>query len=85
MIQKKQLPLKNFILWSLLIVIAILLLYFIFIALVSINVGLSHIHQDGFWMPITAGIVVIISCVCFFLFSLRFALNKLKEKEVIRI
>ena len=85
MIQQEPFPLKNLSLWSLLVVVSLILLYFVFIAFVSINVGLNNMHQDGFWMPITAGIIVIIACVCFFLLSFRFIFDMLKEKNSISL
>jgi hypothetical protein len=78
-------PLKIISLWSLLIMVGIILSYFIFISLISINVGLSNIHQDGFWIPITAGIVVITGCLFFFLFSFKFLINRLREKDSISL
>lgn len=83
MTQQVPFPLKNFSLWVLLVAVSLILLYFVFIAFVSINVGLSNMQQDGFWMPITAGIIVIIACVCFFLLSFRFIFDRLKEKNSI--
>jgi hypothetical protein len=40
--------------------------YIIFIALISIKVGINHLHQDGFWMPILAGSIAIIAFLWLF-------------------
>lgn len=85
MIRQDQFPLKDLSLWSILSVFGLILVYLIFIALISINVGLNNLHQDGFWMPITAGIIVILGCISTFLVSLRLILNRLGEKESLRI
>ena len=59
--------------------------YVIFIGLISIGVGLNHLQQDGFWVPIAAGVLSIVLCLwLFFLFS-RFILNQMKEKDTVNI
>ena len=81
MIQQEPFPLKNLGLWFFMIAVSIVVIYFFFIACISINVGLNNMHQDGFWMPLLAGIVIVMACVCFFLLSFRFIMRRLKEKS----
>ena len=85
MISHEPLPLKNLGLWSLFLLSAFLAAYIIFAAMVSIWVGLSHLQQDGFWMPILAGILLIIVVLWPFLRFSRFILNSMKEKDAINI
>lgn len=85
MISHEPLPLKNLGLWSLLLFFALLTAYIIFAAIVSIWVGLSHVQQDGFWMPIVAGILSMILVSWPFLRLSRLILNSMKEKDTINI
>lgn len=80
---KKAVPLKNISLSVLLIGTGVLLAAVFMIALVSIQVGLNHLQQDGFWVPVLAGSLSIIGCLWLFLFMSRFMMNKMKEKDII--
>lgn len=85
MISHEPLPLKNLGLWSLFLLSAFLVAYIIFAAIVSIWVGLSHVQQDGFWMPILTGILSMILVLWPFLRLSRLILNAMKEKDTISI
>ena len=85
MISHEPLPLKNLGLWSLFLLSAFLAAYIIFTAIVSIWVGLSHVQQDGFWMPILTGILSMILVLWPFLRLSRLILNAMKEKDTISI
>jgi hypothetical protein len=79
----EAIPLKNLSLCVLLIGIGVLLAYIFIIALISIHVGLNHLQQDGYWVPVLAGTLSIIGCLWLFLFISRIIMNKMKEKEII--
>lgn len=85
MISREPLPLKNLGLWSMFLLSALLVAYIIFASIVSIWVGLSHLHQDGFWMPILAGILTMILVLWPFRRLSRLILNSMKEKDRINI
>lgn len=85
MISHEPLPLKNLGLWSIFLLLALLTAYIIFAAIVSIWVGLSHVQQDGFWMPIVAGILCMVLVLWPFLRLCRLILNSMKEKDTINI
>ena len=85
MISHEPLPLKNLGLWSLFLLSALLAAYIVFAAIVSIWVGLSHVQQDGFWMPVLAGILAMILVLWPFLRLSRLILNSMKEKDTINI
>lgn len=85
MISHEPLPLKNLGLWSLFLLSALLTAYILFAAIVSIWVGLSHVEQDGFWMPILAGFLLMILVLWPFLRLSRFILDSMKEKDTINI
>jgi len=78
-------PLKNVGLRFLLVCCCFMTVYIIFIALISIKVGINHLHQDGFWMPILAGSIAIIAFLWLFLCLLKFILNQMKDKDIIDI
>ncbi len=75
--------LKNVSLWILLIVVGILLAFIIFISLISINIGLNHMQQDGFWVPVLGGAFAIIICLWLFFVISRFIRNRMKEEDII--
>lgn len=85
MISNEPLPLKNLGLWSLFFLSAFFSAYITFAAIVSIWVGLSHVQQDGFWMPILTGILVMIVVLWPFVRLSRLILNAMKEKDTISI
>jgi len=85
MISNEPLPLKNLGLWSLFFLAAFLAAYIIFAAMVSVWVGLTHVQQDGFWMPILTGILVMIVVLWPFVRLSRLILNAMKEKDAISI
>ena len=85
MISNEPLPLKNLGLWSLFFLAAFLAAYIIFAAMVSVWVGLTHVQQEGFWMPILTGILVMIVVLWPFVRLSRLILNAMKEKDTISI
>ena len=74
---------KNLSLWLLLLCCGLVTAYVIFIALISIWVGLFHLHQVGFLIPILAGGISIMTISLLFLSILKFFLNQMKEKDII--
>ena len=84
MIYHQPFPSKNLALWSVLALCALLSGYIIAIAMVSIWVGLKHLPQDGFWVPILVGTVSLWLVLRLFLRVSRFILNRMKEKDTIK-
>jgi cytochrome c biogenesis protein CcdA len=83
LIRDELLPLKNIGLRIFLICLGLVISYIIFIALISINIGFQHLNQDGFWVPILAGVFFIAVCLWVFLIFLRFIVKQMKEKDII--
>jgi len=83
LIYYKPIPLRNICLKFLLVGVGLIFAYIIFIALISINVGFTHLQQDGFWVPILAGLLFIAGCLWLFLSFSRFIINRMKEKDII--
>ena len=85
MIYREPVPFKNLGLWLLLVCGGLITAYIIFIALISIYVGINHVDQDGFWMPVLVGIVAIMAVLWLFYSFLRFIFDQMKEKDIIKI
>jgi len=85
MINQRSFPLKNLSLWCLLIGFGLIAAYVIFVALVSVWFGFRNVNQDGFWVPVFAGTVSIIVVAWVSIGILRSLLNRLREKERIRL
>ena len=81
MIYQEPLPIKKISLCLLILVMALILAYIVFIALISINVGLNHLQQEGFWVPIAAGLLSIAGSLWLFLVFSRFIIYQMKEKD----
>lgn len=83
MIHSEPFPFKQLSLWSLLISSGLIAAFILFIALISVWVSLTHLQQDGFWMPLLAGIFCMgITLWLFFIFS-KSILGRMKEKDII--
>jgi uncharacterized membrane protein HdeD (DUF308 family) len=85
MIYHAPFPLKNMGLRLLLACFGLITFYIIFLALISIKVGMNHLHQDGFWMPILAGTITIIANLWLFLLLIRFIINQMKDRDTLNI
>lgn len=85
MIRDEPLPLKKMSLRALFFSCALLTAYVLFIALVSVWVGISHLDQDGSWMPILVGTLVVITVLVLFLRLIRFILDQARPKEAFHL
>ena len=83
MIHDEPFPYKQVSLWFLLIFCGVLAAFILFITIISIWVSLTHLHQDGFWMPLLVGVVGMGVTLWLFFVLARFILGKMKEKDVI--
>jgi cytochrome c biogenesis protein CcdA len=79
----KTFPLRNMIFKSLIVILSLAIAYVIFIALISINMGFTHLNQDGFWVPILAGLISIALCLWFLISITRSVINRMKDRDII--
>ncbi len=85
MIQRDPFPVKNISLILFLICLGLLTAYIIFIAVISIRIGLSNSAQDGFIIPVLAGLILCIASLLSFVLSSIFIVNRMKEKDLINL
>ena len=83
MIHNEPFSLKNFSLWLLLFCAGLIVAFLFFIAFISVWVGLTHAHRDGFWMPILAGTLIILTSLSLFYGLSKFILDRTKEMDTI--
>jgi len=84
MINREPFPVKKICIWSLVAIFGLAISFIIFIAIISINIGLNNFNQDGFVIPILAGIFSIGISLFLFIWFIKFIIRLLKEKDIIR-
>jgi hypothetical protein len=77
--------LKNAILWSLLLCSGLVAGYLAFVGLISIWVGVRQVSQDGFWLPIGAGTLLILTVSWLFHTLGRFLYGRIKQTDRLRV
>ena len=85
MITQYPFPLKKLSPWFSLVSCGFVTAYIIFIGIVSIRIGLAHLHHDGFWVPVLAGTFLITFILCVFLRFLKYIIKILRENDHISI
>jgi hypothetical protein len=85
MIQRNPFPIRNAGLILFLVCLGLLTAYVIFIAVVSIRIGLNNISQDGFFIPILCGLILCATALLVFIVSIIFVINSIKEKDLINL
>jgi uncharacterized membrane protein HdeD (DUF308 family) len=85
MIDSDPFPLKKVSLWFLFICFCVLSAFFVFIALVSVWVGLTHTDRDGFWVPILAGVFVVAFISWLFFRLTKFIYGRIKDRDLINV
>jgi riboflavin transporter FmnP len=85
MIRREPISYKRIWLWSLLVACGLLTAYIFFISVVSVWVGLDHMHQSGFWVPILVGLLVLASATAIFLRIARGIRRLMRDQDLIRL
>jgi hypothetical protein len=82
MIYRRPLPLKKTILWFFIAAFGGGVSFIILLALTSIKVGIGNTNQDGFVIPVLAGVFSIVACIFLFLWVFKIVLSLMKEKDL---
>ncbi|MBN1627693.1 MAG: hypothetical protein JW944_14335 [Deltaproteobacteria bacterium] len=84
MYQSNPVPVKKIFLWGFVVILGLVFSFIIFASIISIMVGLSNLNQDGFIIPVLAGVFSIALCVFVFVCLVRFIISVLRERDIIR-
>lgn len=74
---------KKFIIYTLMGFLGIGAIYVVFIGIMCVNTGISHLEDKGFWVPILVGFLIIYITVRGFFLLMTLARTLLKEPELI--
>lgn len=85
MIKPKPVSLKKTIYWFLLCSVGITCVYVIFVSIVSIWVGLTHMEQEGWWVPTSAGLLVVACMLLLFRHISHMVREYLREKDTLNL
>ena len=83
MIQRQSPSFKKICLWCLIVVCGMIAISLVFTALVSLWTGITHTHQDGFWVPVLAGIIMLSAVLFLFMRVTKRILFHMKEEDVL--
>ncbi len=78
-----SMPLKDIILWCLIIACGMITVYLCFISLVSIWIGIAHSNQPGWWIPVLTGTCFFIAVFFAFLRTALYISSHIKKKDII--
>jgi cell shape-determining protein MreD len=53
-------------LWCLIVICGIVSICLVFISFVSLGTGFTHMQQEGFWVPVLAGILLLSAALLLF-------------------
>lgn len=85
MFRREPFPVKKIFLWFMVFLLGLAVSFLILISVVSIRFGLSHTDQEGFFIPILAGGFSIVLCLFLYICFIRFIINQVREKDIIRL
>jgi hypothetical protein len=83
MIMQYSVPFKYIFLWCIIIACGMIAAYLCLISLVSIWIGIAHIHQSGWWAPVVAGTSFLVAVFLAFLRTAKNISNHIKQKDVL--
>lgn len=85
MIPRETASFKRVWLWSLFVACGLIAAYICFISIVSVWVGLDHIHQSGFWVPILVGLLVLVGVTGVFLRIAKGIRRLMRDQDLIHL
>lgn len=82
MIRRKSFPVKKAFLCLMAAVFGAGVSFIVLLAGVSIRVGLTNMNQDGFFIPVLAGIFSIAVFLFLFIWVMKIVFNMTREKDL---
>jgi len=76
-------PVKNAFIKFLIMCASLLLGYALFLGVLSLRVGLTHPDQNGSWMPISAGILIIALALWFYVRLVCSLVRAMKRSDIL--
>ena len=84
MYRSEPFPVKKIFLWLIVVMMGLAVSLGILISVVSIKIGLSNMNQEGFFIPVLAGVFLIALSLFLFIWVIKFIINLMREKDIIR-
>jgi len=78
-----SLPIKKIVSGLLIFCGSLITVFVLFIAVVSIYVGLHNTDRHGFWTPILFGLTVMILMLWLFIYGISYIRQQMKERDII--
>jgi hypothetical protein len=78
-------PAKKIWLWCLIVLCGLLTAYLGFVSLVSVWVGLGHMHQAGFWVPVLAGTLSLMGIFWLYFRLARYLFRHMREENIVNL
>ena len=85
MIEHKPLPLKKWGLWLFLILCTLATAYIMFMGILSVWIGLTHIQQHGYWLPALVGALCTAAVAWIFYRLSKFIFSRMKDADAVRL
>lgn len=83
MIDEGSMTFKKLWPWCVIGISGLFSVYACFVCLISIWVGLGHVGQAGFWVPLVSGILVFCAILWIFLRVTKRLLNYMEKEDMI--
>lgn len=80
MITSDTIPLKKAFLWSLILLCSLIAAYLAFISLFSVWIGIEHMQQAGFWVPVLAGTLSLVVVLWLFISATKRIMARIKKQ-----
>lgn len=84
MIAERTISFRKLFLWSLIVACILIACYLSLVSLISIWIGVENIHENGFWVPLLAGILFLVAVLWTLFHSVRGLLRHLGQEDLLR-
>ena len=85
MTSREPILFKKIWLWLAFVACAVLAVYIAFVSLISVWVGIDHAREDGFWVPILIGVLILVGIGSVFFRLSRNIFSHMKDDQLIRM